>query len=186
MDPVALLVALYDSAPAHRLYDEIVTEREHALQCAALAARADSPPALVAAALLHDVGHLILDDNVALTDELTVDHHHDRAGARHLARWFPASVSEPVALHVAAKRYLCATEAGYVDSLSAASLRSLDVQGGPMSVGECAAFARRPGHADAVSIRRWDDTAKVSGIEVPDFDHYRALLQRLVAPTLET
>ncbi len=99
-----------------------------------------APDHLVAAALLHDVGHLVSDDNVTLDDDLTDDFHHERVGAQYLARWFGPEVTAPVALHVAAKRYLCAVEPGYLDGLSPSSTRSLALQGGPMSADEVTRF----------------------------------------------
>ncbi len=173
------LLALYASPAAHRMYDEAVTELEHALQAAALARADDAPDHLVAAALLHDVGHLVSDDNVGLDEELTDDFQHERVGARYLAQWFGPDVTGPVALHVAAKRYLCAVEAGYLDGLSASSVRSLDLQGGPMSDDEIQAFEGRPRHAAATLVRRWDDLAKVGDLAVADLADYRALLARL-------
>lgn len=182
MSIVDELVALYASPPAHQLYDEAVTELEHGLQCAALATRAGSTDALTAAALLHDVGHLVLDDNVTLADDLTVDHGHEAVGARFLAAGFPPKVTAPIALHVAAKRYLCATEPAYFTSLSPSSVRSLGLQGGPMNAREASAFERRPGFADAVAVRRWDDLGKVSGLDLGRFDRYVPLLESLVSP----
>ena len=180
MSVVAELVALYSSPVAHRLYDEVVTELEHGLQCASLAVRAGASDPVIAAALLHDVGHLVLDDGVALTDELTVDHSHEAVGARFLAVAFPPSVTAPVALHVAAKRYLCHAEPGYLASLSPSSRRSLELQGGPMDSAEASAFEQREGFADAVAVRRWDDDAKVSGLDVGEFDQYTSLLASLI------
>jgi len=176
---IEALVQLYDSAAAHQLYDEVVTELEHALQCAALAVRDGADDALVAAALLHDVGHLILDDNTPIDVELSVDHRHEAAGARHLAQFFPPSVTAPVALHVTAKRYLCGVEPDYLSTLSPSSVRSLAVQGGPMTSEEAAAFAARPGCAEAIAIRRWDDAGKVDGLDVGTFESHVPLLRRL-------
>jgi gamma-butyrobetaine dioxygenase len=174
------LLALYASPGALRMYDEVVTELEHALQAAALARADGAPDHLIAAALLHDAGHLIADDNVTLDDELTEDFHHERVGARHLTRWFGPEVTAPVALHVAAKRYLCAVEEHYLADLSPSSLRSLGLQGGPMSPAEVEAFERLPHHAEAVLVRRWDDRAKVDGLAVADLSDYRSLLAGLV------
>lgn len=179
--PIDELVSLYSSPAASRMYDEAVTELEHALQTAALARGDGAPEPLVAAALLHDVGHLVADDNVGLDEQLTDDFHHERVGARYLARWFGREVTAPVALHVAAKRYLCAVEPGYVDALSASSRRSLGLQGGPMSPTEVEAFERRPHHEAAVLVRRWDDRAKVAGLPVADLPSYHALLAGLLA-----
>lgn len=173
------LVALYASPAARRMYDEEVTELEHALQSAALAQAEGAPDHLVAAALLHDVGHLVSDDNVPLDEDLAEDFHHERVGARYLTRWFGPEVTAPVALHVAAKRYLCAVEPGYLEDLSPSSTRSLALQGGPMSPVEVEAFERLAHHEDATLVRRWDDRAKVAGLAVADLDVYRSLLARL-------
>lgn len=173
------LLAWYTSPGAQRLYDEAVTELDHALQCAALARADGAPDHLVAAALLHDVGHLVSDDNVGLDEELTEDLHHERVGARYLTRWFGPEITAPIALHVAAKRYLCAVEDGYLAALSPSSVRSLGLQGGPMSDDEVDAFERLSHHDEATMVRRWDDRAKVAGLAVADLDAYRPLLDRL-------
>lgn len=174
------LVDLYGSRVATRMYDEDVTELDHALQAAALARADGAPDHLIAAALLHDVGHLVGDDNVGLDEALAEDFHHERVGARHLTQWFSPEVTAPVALHVAAKRYLCAVEPEYLDGLSPSSVRSLGLQGGPMTAAEVEAFERRPHHSAAVRVRRWDDRAKVAGLTVPGFADYRPLLAELV------
>ena len=102
-------------------------------------------------------------------------------GAAWLARWFGPAVTEPVRLHVAAKRYLCAAEPGYFALLSPASVYTLSLQGGPMTPAEAAAFASGPCAADAVAVRRWDDAAKDPAADVPGFDAYRPLLGALLA-----
>ncbi len=173
------LLALYTSPAARRMYDEDVTELEHALQAAALARSDDAPDHLVIAALLHDVGHLVSDDNATLDEELTDDFRHERVGAQYLTRWFGPEVTAPVALHVAAKRYLCAVEVGYLEGLSASSARSLRLQGGPMSDAEVDAFERLAHHEAATLVRRWDDLAKVGGLAVAGLDDYRLLLTGL-------
>ncbi len=171
------LHALYASPAASRLYDEVITELQHAVQCAELATASGESDALVAAALLHDVGHLLLEDHVALDETLVNDHEHEQAGARYLAAWFGPEVTGPVALHVAAKRYLCAVESSYFATLSPSSVRTLAVQGGAMTADEVDAFERHPGSRGAVLVRRWDDTAKVAGRVVPGFDHYADVLR---------
>ena len=181
MNPLDDLFTLYASPAARRIYDEDVTELDHALQTAALAAADGAADHLVAAALLHDVGHLVSDDNVALDDDLAADFRHEHVGARYLTRWFGPDVIAPVALHVAAKRFLCAVEPGYLDGLSPSSTRSLRLQGGPMSDAEVDAFVRRPHHREAALLRQWDDNAKVAGLTVADLDGYRELLTRCLA-----
>ncbi len=158
-------------------YGEGVSQIEHALQCAFEAKEAGAAEALIAAALLHDIGHLI---ELEKDDEFGV-HRHNRSGAAYLARHFGPEVTEPVRLHVDAKRYLCAVEGDYFGRLSQASVHSLEMQGGPMSEDEAAAFREQPGWEDAVALRRWDDLGKVVGREVPGFAAYRSLLSGLAA-----
>ncbi len=179
--PVAFdsLASLYDSPLAHELYDEAVSELEHGLQAAALAEAGGASDELVVAALLHDVGHLLLGDLAPIEESLDADHRHEGAGARYLRQWFGPGVAEPVALHVAAKRYLCSVDPDYPEMLSPSSVRSLEVQGGPMSPGQVEAFEASPRHGDAVRLRRWDDEAKVSGAATPPFAHFEPMIDRL-------
>lgn len=149
---------------------ESVTQLQHALQCAALAREAGAAPALVAAALLHDLGHLS-DTGGDAADP------HERLAARLLARLFRPDVTEPIRLHVAAKRYLCAVDAAYWLALSPASRRSLEWQGGPYSAEAAALFIAQPHAADAVRLRLWDDAAKAPHAEVPPLASYLPLLR---------
>ena len=146
---------------------------EHMLQAGALAEAAGAEGPLVAAALLHDIGHLRRE---------STDTRHGEAGARWLSQWFGEAVTEPVRLHVAAKRYLCAVDAGYFGLLSAESVRTLSAQGGPMSAAEAAAFEALPHARDAVAVRRWDDQAKDPAVTPPRFAHFAPLLEALVRP----
>jgi gamma-butyrobetaine dioxygenase len=188
MSPVDAIAELFASAGAADYLGEPVTVAAHLLQAGALAQEAGAPAALVAAALLHDVGHLRGADALAEQIELSgrelmagTDNNHGERGAQWLAQWFPVSVSEPVRLHVAAKRYLCAAEPSYFGQLSEASVYTLSVQGGPMTDAEAREFEREPYAADAIAVRRWDDQAKDPSAGVPDFDFYRPLLTSLLA-----
>ncbi|HEY3747806.1 MAG TPA: TauD/TfdA family dioxygenase [Pseudonocardiaceae bacterium] len=174
-----VLAALFAGEGAADYLGESVTVAEHMLQTGALAAAAGAPDHLVAAALLHDVGHLTgpISGNELMSG---TDNHHDDAGADWLARWFPPSVTEPVRLHVAAKRYLCAVDPGYADALSPASVYTLGLQGGPMSEQETAAFEASPHHVDAVAVRRWDDQAKDPAVPTPVFGDFTTLIGRIV------
>jgi [1-hydroxy-2-(trimethylamino)ethyl]phosphonate dioxygenase len=156
-------------------YGEGVTMLQHSLQTAALALAEGADDALVVAALLHDVGHFLQP-----TDDSYGYHKHDRSGGEWLARRFRPVVSEPVRLHVTAKRYLCATETDYFGKLSAASVHSLGKQGGPMSAPESAAFAALPHAEAAVRLRRWDDGGKVDGLHVPALMSYRERIARFM------
>jgi gamma-butyrobetaine dioxygenase len=180
-DPVDVIAGLFASEGAAEYLGEAVTQAAHMLQAAALAERDGATDALIAAALLHDVGHFT--GTVTGRDLMRgTDNRHSDQGAAWLARWFGPEVTEPVRLHVAAKRYLCATEPGYLDLLSPASVYTLGVQGGPMRGGEVAAFAASPHAQDACRVRRWDDAAKAPDAPVPPFDHFRPVLARLLRP----
>jgi phosphonate degradation associated HDIG domain protein len=172
---VDALFELYDQH-GHSYYDDTVTQTEHALQTAALAEAEHASQPLVAAALLHDIGHLLLDEHAARPHFLGSDRAHQRVGALTLRRWFPPSVTTPIALHVPAKRYLVTTDPNYAAGLSPASTRSLAVQGGPMSPTEASTFARQRYAHDACRLRRWDDNAKVAGRTTPELKSYRAAL----------
>lgn len=159
-------------------YDEAVSQLDHALQCAALAADDGAPDELVAAALLHDVGHLLhLRDGGTGPGHEDLDH--EAVGARHLSALFGPGVTGPIALHVRAKRYLCAVDPTATGSLSDGSRASLVRQGGPLDMAELAAFEANPGHGAAVRLRRWDDAGKVAGLAVAPLEHYRSLLHGL-------
>ena len=165
-------------------YDEVVSQLAHALQSAALAEGAGAPDSLVAAALLHDVGHLLdLDRRPGETGSglPDTDLRHEDTGASWLRPLFTPEVSAPIALHVRAKRYLCAVDPGYRDRLSEGSVRSLALQGGPMEADEIRRFEYLPTCSEAVLLRRWDDAAKVAGAPTPALGEYRPLLDRLAA-----
>ena len=102
------------------------------------------------------------------------------AGARWLSQWFGATVTEPVRLHVPAKRYLTGADADYLGLLSAESVRTLSLQGGPMTAAEVTAFEELPFFRDAVAVRRWDDQAKDPTVTAPPFAHFAPLLEPLV------
>lgn len=173
------LLDLYETWGPER-YDEDVSQLDHALQTAALARAAGADDALVAAALLHDVGHLLeLRAGGRADGQVVADLGHEGRGARYLGALLPAAVTGPIALHVAAKRYRCAVDPGYHGTLSAGSVRSLARQGGPMGPDEVARFEAHPAHEAAVALRGWDDGGKVDGLEVPALAAYRDLLTAL-------
>jgi gamma-butyrobetaine dioxygenase len=178
-DPVRVIAELFAAEGAREYPGEAVTQAQHMLQAAALAEGAGAAPELVAGALLHDVGHFT--GTVSGRDLMTgTDSRHGDRGADWLARWFGPGVTEPVRLHVAARRYLCAVEPGYFGALSPASVHTLRVQGGPMTPAESAEFEASPWCQSALRLRRWDDAARNPGAIVPAFAYYLRLLRHLV------
>ncbi|MDH6213765.1 gamma-butyrobetaine dioxygenase [Streptomyces pseudovenezuelae] len=173
------LAQLFTGEGAGAYLGEAVTMAQHMLQAAAQAEEAGAPGPLVAAALLHDIGHfqgpVSGEELMAGTDNL-----HSHTGADRLADWFGPEVTEPIRLHVAAKRYLCAVEPEYFDRLSEASVYTLEVQGGPMSPSEVDGYEANPYAADGVAVRRWDDEGKDPEVSAPDFAHFRPLLAALL------
>jgi len=172
------ILAIYADQGSGAYLGEPVSVNEHALQSAYFAAAAGASGALVLAALLHDIGHLIVPapDDIG---EWKSDAQHEISGSRWLSRRFGPEVYEPVRLHVPAKRYLCATESSYANALSPASVITLKLQGGPMLLAETAAFEAEPFWREALLVRRCDDQGKVQGLRTPDFSHYRSLIEQL-------
>lgn len=163
----------------HRHYGEDVTELQHALQCATFARQAGEPPVIIAAALLHDYGHLChqLGEDIA---EHGVDARHEHIGCHKLRGLFADEIVDAARLHVAAKRYLCWKEADYPAGLSEASITSLRLQGGPMNDDEAHEFEREPHFDLAVRVRRYDDMGKVPAMVTPDLESFVPLLQRFI------
>ncbi|MCA9067987.1 MAG: HD domain-containing protein [Planctomycetaceae bacterium] len=179
MSDVDEILALFRSRGDSEYGGEQVTQQEHALQCALLAETEHASPALIVASLLHDIGHL-LHDLPQEAPEQGIDDHHETSAAAWLRKRFPESVTEPVRLHVAAKRYLCAVDAKYRDQLSLPLVTSLRLQGGPMSPQEVEQFEQNPFAGDAVQLRRWDDEAKIPALATPPLSHFTSYLEQVV------
>ena len=171
---------LLDRRGAGRYGLSAVSQKEHALQSADLAVKRGLGDRLVIAALFHDLGHLLVGEDVNLAEQ-GVDDLHEEASANALAKLFGNDVAEPVRLHVAAKRYLCAVNPAYYDKLSEDSRQSLLLQGGPMSPAEVAAFDKLEHRAAALALRMIDDEAKVAGLKPPGLETYRAMARGLHA-----
>jgi phosphonate degradation associated HDIG domain protein len=169
MNVVEFLIDLLETRGDAAYLGEPVSQKEHALQCANFASREGAPACLVAAALLHDIGHLLPENGCD----------HEEKAAAWLAPHFGPDVTEPIRLHVMAKRYLCAVEPDYLARLSPASVESLALQGGPLSFEDAQAFEANAYCESAVHVRRWDELAKQPGLTVPDFAVYAPLLQNL-------
>ena len=174
------IIRLFQERGESQYGGESVTQRQHALQCALLAEKESAPAALITAALLHDIGHL-LHRLPADAPDRGVDDSHEDLGCRFLKGLFGDSVAEPVRLHVPAKRFLCSTDSEYEGRLSQPSRVSLELQGGRMSDEEVADFKLNPFADDAVRLRRWDDEAKVVDLETPAIEHFLHYLETALA-----
>ncbi len=179
LDDIARLLA----GSGTRLYGgEAISQLQHALQSAHAAEQAGASAALITAALLHDLGHLVCeqgDDDIANG----INDHHEAVAVHRLQHLFADEVLQPIALHVAAKRYLCAVQPGYHAALSPASQASLALQGGVMSAAACQRFAARPWAADAVLLRHCDDLAKDPAASPPSLAHYLAIAANVLKAT---
>jgi [1-hydroxy-2-(trimethylamino)ethyl]phosphonate dioxygenase len=179
MDTITELLELIAAKGTGWYGQERVTQEAHALQCARLAEENGSVPPLVAAALLHDIGHLLAKERPARGEMRQHDDRHEHIAAGYLLRMFGPSVAEPVRLHVDAKRWLCGTQPGYHATLSPASVRSLELQGGPFSAADAEEFLRHPYAVEAIKLRRWDDLAKDPTIQTKPLRDYGSLLRGL-------
>jgi phosphonate degradation associated HDIG domain protein len=175
------VLSLFQKRGTSAYFGEHVSMTEHSLQAAYFGREEAAPRSLVLAALLHDIGHLVEDVPDELSD-WTADAHHEQTGADWLAERFRPEVWEPVRLHVAAKRYLCATDPSYVSMLSQASIVTLELQGGALTPKEVLQFETHRGFREAVRLRRWDDQGKVAGLKTPGLAEYRGLIEEYALP----
>lgn len=171
------IAAIYEGRAKRGYGLSLVHQLGHALQSAQAAEKAGEGAAMILACLLHDVGHMVHDlgENPA---EDGIDDRHEEAGAAWLAKRFGPEVVEPVRLHVEAKRYLVGTEPGYAAILGKDSVRSLELQGGPMTPEEAVAFIKRPWAEEAVRLRRYDEMAKDPKAVTPGLEHYLGYVGR--------
>jgi len=172
---------LFEARGGEQYSGEPVTQLQHALQTAALGEVEGASDALVTAALLHDLGHLLHDlgDTPSMRG---VDDVHQYRALPFLRGLFDDAVLDAIKLHVDAKRYLCATDAGYHHGLSADSKRSLQLQGGIFSADEAAKFITQAGALDAVRLRLWDDLAKDADRVTPPLSYFMQRARRCAKP----
>ena len=170
---------LFTRRGAEEYMGEPVSMAQHMEQSAACAVADNASDDLIVASLLHDIGHFVGDFPIDALEN-GVDNLHEIAGALFLESYFPASVTEPIRLHVAAKKYLCAVDQSYFKHLSAASIQSLDVQGGPMTGAEVSEFESNPYHQSAIKARLYDDDGKVAGLDIQPVSSYRKKLESLL------
>lgn len=178
-DIVADILQLFRERGNSDYGHEAVSQLEHALQAGTLAMQANASSELIAAALLHDIGHLLHDLPDDAPDQ-GVDDHHENSGFHFLKRHFGPATYEPVRMHVDAKRYLCAVKPGYHDTLSEPSQISLRLQGGPMNSEEVAQFESKPYFESAVEVRYWDDTAKDPDMKTPPLEEFESHLRNAI------
>ena len=176
---VAFLADIFERRGGEEYLGEPVTMAEHMLQGATIAEQNGQDETIIVAALLHDIGHFTSEfGTFSMAD--TEDRHHEEAGARVLERFFPSVVTDCVRHHVAAKRYLCATRPDYLNRLSAASLHSLTLQGGPMAADEIAQFEANPNLKAILAVRYLDEAGKRADMATPPFSHFAPMVQRVV------
>ena len=161
-------------------YGENVTQLEHALQTAQLAINDGYNTEFIMACFLHDIGHLQYAEGLA---KKNIDGEHEELDANYLSEFFSARVTEPIRLHVAAKRYLCATRPDYHASLSKASQHSLKLQGGAFNEQAVYEFEQRPLFREAIQLRLYDDQGKITGLNFIEFDEILKQLECLVKQT---
>ncbi len=179
------LFVILGTADVRGYIGEPVSQLEHALQCAHFTRLSGGGDVEIAAALLHDIGHLLPYPTQEM-GELGA-RHHERQGAAYLeSLGFPLAVTELVAGHVDAKRYLAAVDPHYAAHLSEASRVTLRWQGGVMEADESDRFAGQKSFESLLLLRRCDEAAKVPGFDCSPLDEYRPLLEGLVAESPRT
>lgn len=176
---VPFLLDLFERRGPESYLGEPVSMADHMEQSAACAVEDGASNDIIVASLLHDIGHFIGEFPLDALEN-GIDNYHEDAGALILEQFYPASISEPVRLHVAAKRYLCAVDESYYDRLSEASINSLNVQGGKMNKQEIAEFEANPHHQAAIKLRYYDDDGKVTGRTIHKIEYYKDMLEELL------
>lgn len=174
------VIRLFEQRGQGRYGSEQVSQLQHALQCAVFAKRQGAGSAMIVAALLHDLGHIIDHQAMPESDDQNLDDAHEQRAYLWIKSNFGKSVADPVRLHVAAKRYLCTVEPEYLTKLSPASLKSFHDQGGLMSQSQIDDFRDEPFAFEAVELRRWDDLAKDPTMQTPTIEDFAPLLDHLV------
>ncbi len=175
---IAKIIEILATKGYEQYGNEAVSQLEHALQCATLAKQNNATPELITASLLHDFGHLVhnLGEDAA---EKGIDDRHQYRALGYLNKIFSSAVTEPIRMHVNAKRYLCAVDSSYYNSLSPASKVSLELQGGIYSEQEAQEFISQPYAKDAVQLRIWDDIAKVKDLPTPTLENFIPTIEKL-------
>ena len=176
---VTFLEDLFERRGNEEYLGEPVTMAQHLLQGAKLAEQKGESDITIVATLLHDIGHLTSEFGMFNMFD-TSDKFHENSGAEILKRFFPKLVTDCVQFHVAAKRYLCATDPSYMNRLSKASIHSLHLQGGPMNTKEIIEFEKKPYLNEILKVRLFDDAGKDPEMKTPPFSYYAPRVQQIV------
>ena len=176
---VDFIGSIFERRGGEEYLGEPVTMGQHMLQGATMAEQSKEPDDIIIGALLHDIGHFTSEFGTFSMEDKK-DRYHEDAGAAVLENFFPKVITDCCRYHVAAKRYLCATNPEYFQKLSAASVHSLNLQGGPMSETEIKEFERNPNLKKILTVRLYDDAGKVPDMDTPSFWHFAPLVQKMV------
>jgi len=166
------IIAIFTKNGSQKYRIEPVTQLQHGLQAASMALEETEDAQLVTAALLHDIGHLMSEEDMPQSTENNLDDNHEEKAYRWLLENFGQRVADPVLLHVAAKRYLCTENSNYIGHLSPTSLKSFHDQGGKMTDKEKADFESQTFYEEAVLLRKWDDRAKNPDMKTPELEQF--------------
>jgi len=173
------IISMYESYGGSEYAGEKVSQLEHMVQAAQLAEEQGYDDEVVLAAFLHDIGHIAEEANGENEMDSFGLKDHEMIGALFLTeKGFSEKITKLVASHVAAKRYLTRKDPDYYGRLSEASKKTLEFQGGMMSVEEAASFEKDPLFNDIIQMRRWDEQAKVQNKPLPDLNRYRSLIKK--------
>ena len=176
---VAFLSDIFTRRGGEEYLGEPVTMAEHMLQGATIAEQNGQEETIIVGALLHDIGHFTSEFGTFNMED-TEDRFHEDAGADVLADFFPPVITDCVRFHVAAKRYLCAAKSEYFNRLSPASVKSLELQGGPMSNAERVEFEKNPHLQEIIQVRYLDEAGKRADMDISSFSHFAPMVQRIV------
>lgn len=176
---VDFIGSIFEKRGDEEYLGEPVTMGQHMLQGATMAEKSRESDEIIIGTLLHDIGHFTSEFGTFSMED-TEDRYHEDAGAAVLEQFFPKIITDCCRHHVAAKRYLCATDPEYFQKLSTASVHSLNLQGGPMSEAELKDFEKNPNLKKILKVRLYDDAGKIPDMITPSFWHFAPLVQKMV------
>ena len=176
---VDFIGSIFEKRGDEEYLGEPVTMGQHMLQGATMAEQSSEPDEIIIGTLLHDIGHFTSEFGTFSMED-TEDRYHEDAGAAVLEQFFPKVITDCCRHHVAATRYLCATDPEYFQKLSIASIHSLNLQGGPMCEAEIKDFEKNPNLKKILKVRLYDDAGKIPDMVTPSFWHFDPLVKKMV------